>query len=817
MSARHHVALVGAAATMLAASSMLSIFATWTWLFYSGLAVATVVGAAMVARALRAPVWAQAVAMLAALTLAVTLMFRSGAEIAGIIPTPDTFAYFNALLGQAAEQMRSESIPVPDLDGLLLLTTLGIGVVAFLVDLFAVGLRRPALTGLPMLAIYSVPVAVLADGVSIFPFALGAAGYMWLLVTDSVDRVRRFGRRFTGDGRDIDLWEPSPLAAAGRRLGLVGVAAALLVPLAVPAMDWSVFNRIGGGGGSGPGTGQRTGITSTVDLVAMLQDSLVREQAHTMVKVRTNDPAPYYLRFAVADEVSSEGFRSRRPINGVALENLNNENLPTGDGVRSSSYHAIVETVDFNMALAPIYLQPTTVAGLNNQWQFDAGTNQLFSRRDSTGKRQYEFDYVRSTYTAAALRRAGPVADPALQNLTLVPFVRQVEELVNQLTAGKTTQYDQVRAIYDYFGPENNFRYSLVAAPGDSGNPIVDFLTAREGFCIQYAAALAWLVRQAGYPARVAFGFTRGGGSNANGVYELTNFNLHAWTEVYFEGFGWVPFDATPSASVLGSVPSRWAPDLTGANEPGDDTLGEDVPEPRTPPSINPVAPEATQNPAVGAPGGGGGGPGWPLYAGLAVVLVLIALLMPAARRAALRRRRLARSGPVIALDRDGPDVEGGEIRPVVMVDSAAIDQARRDAHEAWAELLDSMVDFAIPVDQAETPRATGDRVGRLRGLSSEATAKAGWLANAEERARYARLPLPPQGLDAAVAAVRAGLAGRATRRQRLSAVLLPRSVVLRWRGAWSRGVATTVARVGRIRDRVVSVLSPRRLVPGRR
>jgi hypothetical protein len=143
------------------------------------------------------------------------VLFPSGTAFAGLIPTPSTFVYFADLLGQAGTQMRGESIPVPDLDGLLMLTTLGIGGVAFFVDLCAVGLRRPALTGLPMLAIYSVPVAVLDKSVSIFPFALGAAGYMWLLVTDSVDRVRRFGRRFTGDGRDIDLWEPSPLAAAG--------------------------------------------------------------------------------------------------------------------------------------------------------------------------------------------------------------------------------------------------------------------------------------------------------------------------------------------------------------------------------------------------------------------------------------------------------------------------------------------------------------------------------------------------------------------------------------------------------------------------
>jgi transglutaminase-like putative cysteine protease len=819
MSARHHVALVGAAATLLASTSMLSIFASWTWLFYSALAVGAVVGSAMVARALRAPVWAQAIAMLAALTVCLSVLFPSGTAFAGLIPTPSTFAYFGQLLGQAGTQMRGESIPVPDLDGLLMLTTLGIGGVAFFVDLCAVGLRRPALTGLPMLAIYSVPVAVLDNSVSIFPFALGAAGYMWLLVTDSVDRVRRFGRRFTGDGRDIDLWEPSPLAAAGRRLGIVGVGVALLVPLAIPAMDWSLFTRFGGAGGDG--SGNRSGAagpsTGSVDLFALLSGSLVREQAHVMVKFTTNDPAPYYLRFAIADQVNNEGFQNRPPTGGRAPEAAFADSaVPTGDGVRSTSYHAAIETVDFNMRFAPIFMQPTAVSGMDADWVFDTLSNQLYARRGTTGKRHFEVDYVRSSYTADALRRAAPVFNPALQALAGVPHVRQIDDLVTELTKGQTTQYDKVLALYKYFGPENHFTYSLAVPPGNSGNAIVDFITGREGFCVQYAAALAWLVRQAGYPARVAFGFTRGAGPDDNGQYQLTNFNLHAWTEVYFEGFGWVPFDATPSAGVLGSVGTRWAPDLTNPDKDENSQIGEDVPTPRQSAKPNTVSPTASQGPIVALPGGRGGSM-WPWLIGALVALLIVTLLSPALRRAALRRRRLSRSGPVITLDRDDPEVRAGPVRPAVMVDAAAIDQARRDAHEAWAEVLDSMIDFTIPVDPSETPRATGERIGRLRGLSSTANAQVRLLAGAEERARYARLPLGAEGLDGAVAGVRTALAERATRRQRLSAMLLPRSVVLRWQAAWSRSVATTVARVGRVRDRVVGVLSPRRLVPGRR
>ena len=68
------------------------------------------------------------------------------------------------------------------------------------------------------------------------------------------------------------------------------------------------------------------------------------------------------------------------------------------------------------------------------------------------------------------------------------------------------------------------------------------------------------MVRDAGIPARVAFGFTRG--TQDGGSWIITNRNAHAWTEVYLQGFGWIPFDATPAGNVTGSARSDWAPNV---------------------------------------------------------------------------------------------------------------------------------------------------------------------------------------------------------------------------------------------------------------
>src|SRR4029453_18879789 len=217
---------------------------SWTWLMQCILAVGLVAGAAVLARTLRFPLWAQAASMIVVLLLVLTWMFPSNEEFLALIPSPETFEHFGALFTEAGQDTRSYGVPVPDRTGLLFLPVFGVGGCAIAVDLLTVGLRKPALAGLPMLAIYSVPVAVYVDSVPVLPFIVGATGFLWLLVADNVDRGRRFGPRFTGDRRDGDGGEPPPLAAAGRRLAVIGVATAVLLPVIVPGLNTGLLNSL---------------------------------------------------------------------------------------------------------------------------------------------------------------------------------------------------------------------------------------------------------------------------------------------------------------------------------------------------------------------------------------------------------------------------------------------------------------------------------------------------------------------------------------------------------------------------------------------
>jgi hypothetical protein len=83
---------------------------------------------------------------------------------------------------------------------------------------------------------------------------------------------------------------------------------------------------------------------------------------------------------------------------------------------------------------------------------------------------------------------------------------------------------------------------------------------SREGYCDLYATAVAVLCRYAGLPSRVATGFAPGTPrANKPREFVLTGSDRHAWAEVYFAGYGWIPFDATAVTGTSGEVEAQEA------------------------------------------------------------------------------------------------------------------------------------------------------------------------------------------------------------------------------------------------------------------
>ena len=68
------------------------------------------------------------------------------------------------------------------------------------------------------------------------------------------------------------------------------------------------------------------------------------------------------------------------------------------------------------------------------------------------------------------------------------------------------------------------------------------FATFKRGFCQYYAATMAVILRDLGVPTRIAAGLpARRRATHGRGIETILFSNAHAWVEVYFPGYGWVP------------------------------------------------------------------------------------------------------------------------------------------------------------------------------------------------------------------------------------------------------------------------------------
>lgn len=135
----------------------------------------------------------------------------------------------------------------------------------------------------------------------------------------------------------------------------------------------------------------------------------------------------------------------------------------------------------------------------------------------------------------------------ALRYLVLPDKLPQrITNLALYITSDAETYYDKVVAVEDYLG--SNFIYTLEPPEIPEGSDFVDhfLFEGRSGYCTYFASAMTVLLRCAGIPARYVEGYAMPEEASSKNTYIVTNKEAHAWTEVYFEGIGWIPFEPTP-------------------------------------------------------------------------------------------------------------------------------------------------------------------------------------------------------------------------------------------------------------------------------
>ncbi|MCU1601883.1 MAG: transglutaminase domain protein [Frankiales bacterium] len=782
MSIKEQLTLAAGVAVALAMTALFPIYEGSTWLGSSLGAILVVVVSGLLQRRLGVPRPLQPLISLVVLAAYLLVVFTGDTLSAGVVPTGATGNALQAFWDQAQNNIEHYGPPVPTSRGLVLLTAAGVGAVALVVDLVAVVLDRAAVAGLPLLVLLAVPSAVLPKGIGGLPFVLGAIGWLGLLLVEGSERVGRWGtpmRSALPGARPGG--DDSSLGRTGRRIGVAAVGAAVLVPWIVPGLD---HRLVGGGAGSGGSGGKGGAVTTqTYNPITRLSGQLNRKDKVSYFAYVTDDPQPDYLRMTTLDTYEN-GIWKASDLKADPKKARVRGGIPLPSG-ESGAHQNLTMNVAMNKGALDVHWLPVPYGpkkvNVDVSWLWESRSQTVFSAGSSTKDLEHykvEASRVvpsREDLLAATLDEVPD--DIASTYRAPVTVDARVTALADNIVKAKSTEYDQVVALQDYFARNPAFKYDTTvpaAAPGQ--DPLVAFLQNKRGFCEQYATAMAVMLRVEGIPSRVAVGFTAGEKTasiqDGKPVYQVTSNEAHAWPEAWFAGTGWVRFEPTPRASDA-FIPSY------------SDTAA--VPQPGVNPSTGPGASatagprptatisaknlrdlEAGDNGATPAAAGKSTATSSPALWAVVPVALAVLLVLPLALTFLRRRFRWADAGPLTA----------------------------------WQQLVDDATDVGWTWRDADSPRAAVRRLVTELSLPSSAQESLQRIAGATERARYA----PPErqareDLSAEVAGVRSALQAQASRTVRMRALLFAPST-LRW------AVGSVGEQFARIMDAVDDTIS---------
>jgi transglutaminase-like putative cysteine protease len=338
------------------------------------------------------------------------------------------------------------------------------------------------------------------------------------------------------------------------------------------------------------------------------------------------------------------------PLNGGTLDFVN-----TGDAWRapikfvvhvqdSSLKHLILvnEPVSVNVAASRL-LVGDIASGLDVVWfasdAVDYTVSASVPNEDPKGQglTEWRLRNAGTKYPTGLLARniqgADEVGADGRHLLTLIEQTAAKQGVAMDPRTGHfTNEYDAAKAIQGYLRDAKNFTYNTditgIVAQCQSISTVDCFALYRQGFCEQYATTMTMLMRMEGFPARYVLGFLPGHVGPDQVTEQVTAQQRHAWVEVYFPTYGWIPFDPTGSVGQPTQLPVG-SPVVATPVPSGSISSGRGVPDQTQRPDSGGSTGSSTNDSGTGA-----------------LLLVVLALVVIAGLYGLLRRRPKRASTP---------------------------------------------------------------------------------------------------------------------------------------------------------------------------
>ena len=283
------------------------------------------------------------------------------------------------------------------------------------------------------------------------------------------------------------------------------------------------------------------------------------------------------------------------------------------------------------------------------------------------------------------------------------------------------TPYGAAVALEAYFRTSPIYSYDETPPQVPGVPALVGFVQqTHRGYCQHFAGAMALMLRYMGVPARVAAGFTSGKYDADKRTWTVTDHDAHAWVEVWFRGWGWLPFDPTPSRGELAGSYTTASPHFNASAA----LIGAAGFDAKRLSDFGFSAAKGIRafNSDVPRQGGGGsGGAGHAVASHGASLLRLLAVVLAAALLLVIAIKLLLRRGRYLTRD------------------------PRRLAGACRRELADYLADQRVAIPSSATPHELAELVGKDFSVDARAFAEA--LAGA----RFG----PPAGARAAASEAR--------------------------------------------------------------
>jgi len=454
----------------------------------------------------------------------------------GGLPSLDTLRALGDALGSLGREAAREVAPAPALPSLMTASITAVWAAAAAAHALAVRSRSTILPLLPPAALLAFAGVVREDGPRPgYASALLLAGAAVLLGVG----IERLG-----------LWGRVVHRPTGRRRRLLGVTTARWAGwIAVGALFLAtVLPGIlpGYGAGSILSFEGRGGESITISPIVDIRPSLRQNPARRLFTVQADRPA--FWRLVVLDRFDGRLWTATDAYAEEGEQIEGSADLASSP-LEGDELTQTFEVQDLATSWLPAAFEPERVTtGPDEVLQYDPTTDILVRLEGVTEGFAYRVVSDLPTPTVEELNQADNTVGSEMQKYLqlpgdLPPAIRvQAQEIVAR--AGAVTPYDQVLAIQEHL---RGFTYDDAIPPGHGNRDILEFLVdTQRGYCEQFAGTMAVLVRALGIPARVAVGF-QPGTELTPGRFQVHTKDAHAWPEVFFGDFGWIPFEPTPT------------------------------------------------------------------------------------------------------------------------------------------------------------------------------------------------------------------------------------------------------------------------------